>query len=688
MNKFLKYGLLGVGGVVVVAAGGVAYLVATFDPNDYKAQVIQFVKEKKQRTLRLDGDIKLTVYPSIGASISKISLSEFNSVKEFAALEGAHVSLALMPLLSGQAVVNEVKLSGLKVALTKLKNGSTNIDDLLGKGESGSKEESEPVGKPESKPAGLPVMLDIASVHVENAELGYLDESSGARYALKGITLKTGRIASGVPVKMDLSAQLYSNQPKLNIATQLKTAFAFDLEKTAYRLEELDLQIKGAIEGAGNLEARLSFPKLEGNSKSFKSDKFVLDATVRQTGQSFSTKLSSSVYGNFEVQQFNFSDLAVAINATGDGLPNKRIGSEMKGGVQVDIGRQNGHVNLAGSLLQSQVVAKAAVSNFSRPAIRFDVEIDQFDADPYLPKKPEGGAAKPAPAAPDVPEQPFDLSALKKLNLNGDLLVGALKAANVKASKVHVGVKARNGLITVSPLSASLYEGSMSGNVTVDAAQAVPEFTVNEAFSGINIAPLLKDAASFDMLEGKGSVSVNLAAQGNTVSALKSALNGSMALSLTDGAMKGINIAKKLREFGKGGASQTVAASKEEKTDFSELKASFKVKNGVAHNDDLLLKSPLLRLAGNGDIDIGNDRINYLAKATLTKTLEGQGGKDGADGITVPVRLSGPFTDLKYTLEFGSMVSDVAKKKIEAKKEEVKTQLKDKLKGGLRKLFK
>jgi hypothetical protein len=38
MNKIVKYGLLGVGAVVGVAVA--AYLAATFNPNDYKQQII------------------------------------------------------------------------------------------------------------------------------------------------------------------------------------------------------------------------------------------------------------------------------------------------------------------------------------------------------------------------------------------------------------------------------------------------------------------------------------------------------------------------------------------------------------------------------------------------------------------------------------------------------------------------
>jgi AsmA protein len=131
MNKILKYGLLGVDGIVAVAVAGVAYVAATFNPNDYKGKIIRAVKDSKQRNLRLDGDIRLSFFPSIGANLSKVSLSKFNSDKEFAAIESARVSLALMPLLSKQVVADEMAVSCLKAALVKHKDGTTNIDDLL-----------------------------------------------------------------------------------------------------------------------------------------------------------------------------------------------------------------------------------------------------------------------------------------------------------------------------------------------------------------------------------------------------------------------------------------------------------------------------------------------------------------------------------------------------------------------------
>jgi AsmA protein len=458
---------------------------------------------------------------------------------------------------------------------------------------------------------------------------------------------------------------------------------ALNLTKEKFSGEKLTINAK--LEGAsGNIVASLLLPGLEGTAQFFKSSALTLDIDVKQAEQNFKVHFSSPVAGNFEARQFSLSDLVIAVNASGEKLPNKSVSSEMKGSVQVDANRQSVQANLAGSLLQSQLKAKVAVNNFANPAIRFDVEVDQLDADPYLPKKADKKIENKTVATPV--EQPFDLSALKKLNLEGSLRLGSLKVVNVKSSQLRLEVKAHNGVITLSPLSANLYQGSLAGSVTLNAAQTMPSFTINEKLSGINLGPLLKDAANFDMLEGKGNVLLDLNTQGNTVSLLKKGLNGSLALSLADGAVKGINIAKKLRDAGSvlNKQAQTQTASSDEKTDFSEMKASFKINNGVAHNDDLSLKSPLLRVTGNGDINIGNDTINYLAKATLTNTLQGQGGKDSVGGITVPVRLSGPFTDLKYTLDFASLVSDTVKQKVTT---EVKAKVQDKLKEGLKGLF-
>ncbi|HEX6828534.1 MAG TPA: AsmA family protein, partial [Burkholderiales bacterium] len=297
--------------------------------------------------------------------------------------------------------------------------------------------------------------------------------------------------------------------------------------------------------------------------------------------------------------------------------------------------------------------------------------------DKYLPPKPAQAKAPAGGGAPAAPakEEPLDLSALKGLNATGSLRIGSLKVQNIKSSNVRVELKAKDGRLDLNPVSANLYQGTLAGSATVTSS-ATPAVATRQNLNGVNIAPLLKDAVNFENLEGKGNIALDVTTQGLTVGAMKKALNGTASLNLADGAYRGINIAETIRNAkaalgavqGKA-QPQTQAANTTQKTDFTELKASFQIRNGVAHNEDLSMKSPLLRLTGAGDIDIGNDAINYLAKATVVATSKGQGGAEAAQmkGVTVPVKLIGPLGAPKYEIDYGALATEAAKQQVEKK---------------------
>src|SRR5512134_3257334 len=103
--KALKWILWIGGGLVVLLIVVVAIVAATFDPNQYKPQIVDLVKEKTGRTLTMDGKIGLTFFPRIGAEVEKVSLSEPKSTKTFARIDEARVALALLPLLRKQVIV-------------------------------------------------------------------------------------------------------------------------------------------------------------------------------------------------------------------------------------------------------------------------------------------------------------------------------------------------------------------------------------------------------------------------------------------------------------------------------------------------------------------------------------------------------------------------------------------------------
>jgi len=151
------------------------------------------------------------------------------------------------------------------------------------------------------------------------------------------------------------------------------------------------------------------------------------------------------------------------------------------------------------------------------------------------------------------------------------------------------------------------------------------------------------------------------------VNAMKKALAGNARVQLKDGAIKGINLAEVFRKAKTALGSQDARAqaAQTQQTDFSEMNATFKIQNGVAHNDDLDVKSPLFRVTGNGNIDVGNSTIDYTTNATVVASTKGQGGEDLAQlsGLTVPVRLIGPFDALAYKVDYAAVATNLAKSK-------------------------
>ncbi|HSU75526.1 MAG TPA: AsmA family protein, partial [Burkholderiales bacterium] len=354
--------------------------------------------------------------------------------------------------------------------------------------------------------------------------------------------------------------------------------------------------------------------------------------------------------------------------------PQKSVKIPVNGSARADLEKQSANADLNAKFDESTIQAKLGLAKFTPPAYTFDINVDRLNLDRYTKqqeKKPvstpteEGKAPAPAPTAQKKEEDtPVDLSFLKGLNASGRLHVGALQAQGVKLANLKAEVHAANGKLDIAPHSANLYDGSMSGAIS---AQADGRVALKETMNGVNVGPLLRDAAQKDLLEGKGTVALDVNAAGKSVNAMKKALAGTARVALKDGAIKGINLAEVFRraKTALGSADTKAQAREAQQTDFSEMTASFTIKNGVAHNEDLDVKAPLFRISGKGDIDIGNSTIDYVTNATVVATTKGQGGSDLAQlsGLTVPVHLVGPFDALKYQVDYSAAATQFAKSK-------------------------
>jgi len=653
------------GGLLLLAVAGAAIFAATFNPNRYKADIERIAKEKTGRTLKLAGDLQLAFFPSLGAKVNGLSLSERQSDKEFLSLETAHGSVGLMALLRGDVIVDRIRVSGLKANIIKGKDGRFNFEDM----------QEKPAGKAEEKKASKDaeaVKFDIAGVQVEKSTVHYQDLKDGTDVTLSDLNLSTGRIAEKADGKLQLQAAVKGKKPAVDLKVDVSGDYKVDLPATSYDIAKLDAKVSGAIEKQ-KLEAKLAAPSLVITKDSAKGDAITAEFKLSGDGKSTEANLKlGGVQGSAKALVIPSISGEVAMSAPD--LPNKGFKIPLNGSAKADLEKQTASADLTSKFDESNIQAKLGLAKFSPPAYLFDINVDKLNVDRYFPPKQEGKKAEPSQKPAPSPQKaeadsPIDLSFLKGLDAHGKLAFGALQAHNLKLANVKADVKAANGRMDIAPHSASLYDGSVSGAIGLTANNQI---SVKENLANVSVGPLLRDAAQQDRLEGRGNVSLDVTGAGATVNALKKALNGSAKLNLRDGSIKGVDVGKLLEKVKSLGKSDAGSANSKDETKFTELNASFTIKNGVAHNQDLDAKAPLFRLGGAGDIDIGNSRLDYTAKASVVATTKGQGGSDLSklSGVTVPVKLTGPFEDIKYQVDYGAAAADIAKSRIGEKIQE------------------
>ncbi|MCP4822194.1 MAG: AsmA family protein, partial [Shimia sp.] len=181
---------------------------------------------------------------------------------------------------------------------------------------------------------------------------------------------------------------------------------------------------------------------------------------------------------------------------------------------------------------------------------------------------------------------------------------------------------------------------------------------------GIALQPLLSDFADQDRLIGTADLQFQYLAVGNTMDALARSLSGSGSISIGEGELLGLDLAGMLRNLDasyRGEGSKTV---------FNTITASTSITNGVASNSDLIFDAPLISATGEGTIDIGNQSLAYrLTPVALT----------GGAGISVPVIIEGPWSDLSFRPDLEALVNQNLAAEREALEEQLRTQAQEAL---------
>jgi AsmA protein len=401
-------------------------------------------------------------------------------------------------------------------------------------------------------------------------------------------------------------------------------------------------------------------------------------------------KLAGDLVINSQMNKFDFQGMTLVIDAAGDPVPGGAMKVDIASHLIADLAG-DGSLTLNPLTIKfddSTLSGNAGVSNFGKPAIRFDLAVDTINVDRYLPKPAQGeGSTKTASIAPPAAAALIPVETIRGLNIDGVFKVQSLVVNGLTAEEASVKLVAKNGVLKSQQGIKKFYNGSYAGETVVDARQNTPKIIIKEQATGINIEPLLIDLLGESPIAGVANIKADLTTRGNTVPAFKSALNGTAQFSFNDGAVTGVDVGALMKQAQAvlNGDFAAAFVKGTGKTPFSEMSGTAKITNGLVNNNDLIVATPLVNVAGAGKANLVNEQIDY--KLTLQRTKANSAEEVGSKDIKntlIPVNVGGTFSEPSVSLDVKAMVMETQKAKIDEKKEELKAKINEKINKKLK----
>lgn len=653
MNKPIKIGLIVIGGLIALFITAAVILVATVDPNEYKTEIAQAVKDNTGRDLVFEGDIGFNFFPWLGLEVGPVALGNAPGFKpkEMVRINRAEASIQIMPLLSGNVAIGVIVLDGFTLNLAVNEKGVTNWDDLV---KSGQKPKEPSKEKPAAESEGSKLeSISVGGVEITNANISYDDRKAGQKASVSNLNLIIGEVGDKLPTPIELVFDLKLDKPKIDTRPKLTGIATFDKGAGTFRLTELVLSILD-MTVTGDF-----FAKSSDNALNYSGELKLAEMSIKD----LMSKLGMEPIVTTDPSVLTKTTALIKVNGTADSasLENLTIGLD-----------------------DTTITGTGSVRNFAKPAIQVAVNIDEIDADRYMP--PASKDEKKAPAQKEQasgPAEEPDLSALRDLDLKAKLTIGKIKAINLRFSDILTDLVAKNGIIHIKPFAASLYDGNLTGQSEVDVNGKIATWKESADLKGVQAGPLLKDLTGKDHVLGTTVAKYNVTGAGLTPDNIKKTITGTASFAFTDGAINGVNVAKMIRDAFNSLKGLPKSPDEPARTDFAELTGSAVMEKGHATNNDLLMKSPLLRVTGKGWANMPKNSVDYLTTVKVVGTLKGQEGEslDELSGLSIPIYAKGALDSPKIGLDAKAFAEALFK----GKAKNLEENLKESILGGSKK---
>ncbi|WP_424831231.1 AsmA family protein [Ruegeria sp.] len=317
--------------------------------------------------------------------------------------------------------------------------------------------------------------------------------------------------------------------------------------------------------------------------------------------------------------------------------------------------------DMVAELDQNRLTGEADIMIADPPQITARLKAGDLDLTKALGAETASGGSGSAASGQGWSTTPIDASALALANGTIRLQAESIAVPDLTLGPSDLTLSLDRSRAVLKMHPATLFAGQLNGQVVANNRNGLSVGGSLKA-DGIDIQQALSTLGGIERLSGTGSGALEFLGVGQTEDQIMRSLSGKGNIDVGSGVISGFDL-DRLMGRGQGTGGTTV---------FNSLTATYTIDGGNLTNNDLLMQLDNFRADGAGRVGLGARDIDYLFTPVALRANSGE-------GISVPVRIVGPWSDPSIKPDLTKVIEAAAEGKIKALEDDAKQQVLDKV---------
>ncbi len=338
--------------------------------------------------------------------------------------------------------------------------------------------------------------------------------------------------------------------------------------------------------------------------------------------------------------------------------------------------------NLVFSVNDNNFTSKINTRFDNKPYVDLQLSSEKLDLTPFLQQNAKSNKDIPvqqtSPVVSSVAKDNNQLSILNAFDGKTTINIKEIKANKIIMNNVKLNVDNQDGIATFKDLNFDFANGHITATGTANGKQKTPQIKLNTKISNINLNSFFTQMDMAYDLDGIFNTSGILETNSLTTNKLLENLKGNANIVITNAKLNNINIQNIIESAAaKYGNGNDKSGNQKKYTEFHKINTNAYLNQGNIELNSLNANSETLDIiSGSGKVGMLNHDLDVNLNIKL---LGGWNSKSDTiaklQKVTIPLRIYGQFSNLRYQLDIAQILSDVFSDKLQQRLDKLRDKL-------------